>query len=107
MKKLLFTLFVYAIVVIISSCGGNKTQDDHSGVHTHEDGTVHDGDHEEAVEQESFEVDADAEEEHDHSGTHTHEDGTVHEDSAHEADVATEEADDHDHDHEGDHEHQH
>jgi hypothetical protein len=105
MKKLLFTLFVYAIVVLISSCGGSKTQDDHSGAHTHEDGTVHDGDHSQeeqtAVEQESFNVDADSTEahDHDHSGTHTHDDGTVHEGATHDSDTAHEEDGDHDHDH--------
>jgi hypothetical protein len=76
MKKILFTLFVYTFVLLISSCG-NKTQDDHSGVHSHADGTVHqdgDQDHEEQAkpEQESFVVEADSTEVHDHDHNHDH-----------------------------------
>ena len=76
-------MFLYALVVLISSCGGNKTQSDNSGTHTHTDGTVHqEGDHEEVAtpEQESFVVESDSTEVHDHN---------------------------HDHEGDGDHDHQH
>ena len=68
MKKLLFILLTYTFVLFISSCG-NKSHDDHSGVHTHED-----GDHEEHAkpEQESFEVGNDSTEAHDHDHDHEH-----------------------------------
>ena len=76
MKKILFVLFVYTFVLFISSCG-NKTHDDHSGEHTHEDGTVHqDGDHDQEEhakpEQESFEVEVDSTQVHDHNHDHDH-----------------------------------
>lgn len=84
MKNLFFTLFLYALVVVISSCGGNKTNDDHSGAHTHADGTEHqDGDHETeehvAPEQESFEVKVDSSETHDHDHDHKGDDDHDHE----------------------------
>ncbi|MDA3953275.1 MAG: hypothetical protein PF485_06490 [Bacteroidales bacterium] len=80
MKKLLFVLFTYTFILFVSSCG-NKTQNDHSGAHAHDDGTVHqDSDHasEEVVapEQEGFTVEADSIEAQDHN--HDHEDGHDH-----------------------------
>ena len=77
MKKIFFTLFLYVLAVAISSCGGNKSNDDHSGVHTHADGTVHqDKDHEieehVTLEQESFEVEVDSAEAHGHDHDHDH-----------------------------------
>ncbi len=74
MKKILSIVFVLVFALTISSCN-NKATEEHSGVHTHEDGTVHnDGDHEDQVkpEQESFEVEADSTEAHDHDHDHDH-----------------------------------
>lgn len=75
MKKILLVIFVCAFALLVSSCG-NKKQEGHSGVHTHADGTVHDGGHKQEEqakpEQESFEVDVDSTEVHEHDHDHDH-----------------------------------
>ena len=76
MKKLLFVLFAYTFVLFISSCG-NKTQSDHTGAHTHEDGTIHqDGDHDYEEQaspaQERFVLNSDSIHENDHDHDHDH-----------------------------------
>lgn len=75
MKKLVFTIFLYALVVVILSCSGTKAKEGQAGVHTHEDGIEHkDCDHENeeqtAPKQESFEVKVDSTETHEHDHNH-------------------------------------
>lgn len=54
MKSLFIAMAVFAMVA--TSCQ-QKSSQNHSGTHTHEDGTVHEGEsHNEAVEQTSFKV---------------------------------------------------
>jgi hypothetical protein len=81
--KLLLILFAF----LLASCG--KTNDKKDETHTHEDGTVHMGSHEdhEKPQQESFEVEADStgidaghihDETDDHDHDHEHNSNTVH-----------------------------
>ncbi len=54
MKTKIIILFSF-ILLVLTSCGGNSSQ---NNTHTHEDGTVHEGNehHQSEVPQESFKV---------------------------------------------------
>jgi len=79
MKKSLFILFAYTFLVLLTACNSSN-RSSQQDTHTHEDGTVHEGEHHhedenDLPEQESFMLGEDSAHMDDHHG---HEEGHDH-----------------------------